>query len=104
MTRLYTLFTSSPPPPPPSQEVLLEVLSEHIDSLADCSHYFVVDPAATSMMSATMSEVRGEPCNHSPAVCGVTFNPSPVQFHKRSIVFSDVHDQTDACVNKFSQR
>lgn len=41
-----------------SVESLLEVLSEHIDTLADASHYFVIDPTDTTIMSANISGVR----------------------------------------------
>ena len=39
-------------------ESLLEALSEHIDTLADKSHYFVIDPTGTTVMKQTMSGVR----------------------------------------------
>ena len=40
-----------------SVERLLEVLSEHIDTLADASHYFVIDPTDTTIMSASITGV-----------------------------------------------
>ena len=40
-----------------SVEQLLEVLSKHIDTLADASHYFVIDPTDTTIMSANISGV-----------------------------------------------
>ena len=40
-----------------SVETLLEVLSDHIDTLADASHYFVVDPTDTTIMTASLSGV-----------------------------------------------
>ena len=40
-----------------STEQLLEVLSKHIDALADASHYFVIDPSDTTIMSANISGV-----------------------------------------------
>ena len=40
-----------------SVETLLEVLSEHIDTLADASHYFVIDPTGTSIMKASITGV-----------------------------------------------
>ena len=42
-----------------TQESLLEVLSEHIDTLADSSHYFVIDPSGTTIMNARMNEAGG---------------------------------------------
>lgn len=41
-----------------SVETLLEVLSKHIDTLADASHYFVIDPTNTTIMSANINGVR----------------------------------------------
>ena len=40
-----------------SVEQLLEVLSKHIDTLADASHYFVIDPTDTTIMSGAISGV-----------------------------------------------
>ena len=40
-----------------SVETLLEVLSEHIDTLADASHYFVIDPTGTTIMKASITGV-----------------------------------------------
>ena len=111
----------------PLQESLLEVLSEHIDTLADSSHYFVVDPSDTSIMSVSMNGVRTEsytmafearPLTQSFLVyvyvwqhisvghAGQCLNyPSLLmQFHKRSIVFSDMREKSEGCVNKFSLR
>ena len=41
-----------------SVETLLEVLSKHIDTLADASHYFVIDPTDTTIMSTNINGVR----------------------------------------------
>lgn len=41
-----------------SVETLLEVLSKHIDTLADASHYFVIDPTDTTIMTASIDGVR----------------------------------------------
>lgn len=41
-----------------SVETLLEVLSKHIDTLADASHYFIIDPTDTTIMSANIDGVR----------------------------------------------
>lgn len=41
-----------------SVETLLEVLSKHINTLADASHYFVIDPTDTTIMSANIEGVR----------------------------------------------
>ena len=43
-----------------SVERLLEVLSHHIDTLADASHYFVIDPVDTTIMSGAISGVSNE--------------------------------------------
>ena len=40
-----------------SVETLLEVLSKHIDTLADASHYFVIDPTDTTIISANIDGV-----------------------------------------------
>ena len=40
-----------------SVETLLEVLSKHIDTLADASHYFVIDPTDTTIMSTNINGV-----------------------------------------------
>ena len=48
-----------------SVETLLEVLSHHIDTLADASHYFVIDPTDTTIMSTTISGVSRRTINHS---------------------------------------
>ena len=71
------------------QEELLEVLSEHIDSLADASHYFVVDPTDTTIVSAA---------SKGGGVGG------GARLAKRAIVFSDWRDHAEGCVNKFSLR
>ena len=62
-----------------SVETLLEVLSHHIDTLADASHYFVIDPTDTTIMSTTISGVSWT-INHSfcainiVAACFVFYN------------------------------
>ena len=43
--------------PEASVETLLGMLSEHIDTLADASHYFVIDPSNTTLQSASISDV-----------------------------------------------
>ena len=43
--------------PEASVETLLGMLSEHIDTLADASHYFVIDPSSTTLQQATISDV-----------------------------------------------
>ena len=43
--------------PEASVESLLKVLSEHIDTLADASHYFVIDPTDTTVQSANIRDV-----------------------------------------------
>lgn len=43
--------------PEASVETLLGMLSEHIDTLADASHYFVIDPSNTTLQQATISDV-----------------------------------------------
>ncbi|CAI8026970.1 hypothetical protein GBAR_LOCUS15446, partial [Geodia barretti] len=67
--------------PTASVEDLLEDLSKHIDSLAASSHYFVIDPSETSIINKNMGS-----------------------FHRRSLVFSDVREKGEGCVNKFSVR
>ena len=39
------------------QEGLLEDLSEHIDSMAASSHYFVIDPSETAIIGKNMGSV-----------------------------------------------
>lgn len=43
--------------PEASMETLLGVLSEHIDTLADTSHYFVIDPSNTALARASVGSV-----------------------------------------------
>lgn len=43
--------------PEASMETLLSLLSEHIDTLADTSHYFVIDPSNTALQRVSVGDV-----------------------------------------------
>ncbi len=43
--------------PDACMETLLTLLSEHIDKLADTSHYFVIDPSNTTLERASVGNV-----------------------------------------------
>ena len=56
------------------QEELLESLSNHIDTLAATSHYFVIDPSETSVTEKSMGSVSAS--HYSAAVACVSHDTS----------------------------
>ncbi len=51
--------------PEASAETLLGSLSEHINALADISHYFVIDPSNTTLQKASVGDVRESSTVHA---------------------------------------
>ena len=140
----------------------MEDLSEHIDSMAASSHYFVIDPSETAIIDKNMGSVSflntdsfsreysgtseqwtrwgrvfsevvpssevitciqllagGTQFVHCREVvrsseCPLSEVPLYIrlcecvccglQFHKRSLVFSDIREKDEGCLNKFSKR
>ena len=68
-----------------SVETLLEVLSDHIDTLADASHYFVVDPTDTTIMTASLIGVSKYCMVHK------LYSQEDVERVKGIVVWSSVH-------------